>query len=603
MSLFRLADDDIPCRPYFEHMPISSRDLDASDLLEELRRQLDGAQDQRTLNRLLLRAVALDHPALADVTVLARARLEAMKQSPQDDEPPAKVCRNSSVEHPRLFAHFLPKFENQQEARLLSGSSLAGARCLAVAKKHSGHLVMAPPFYSKNGCANLYSRLGELVLRTHFDAVWPDQDDAFERWWQHAHEHSLCYSFECVVPRIAGDHGATPRAAYMVLTCVAQAGDFLSPAQLLSLGASWRLPLNQVTYVPWELAAALESELHSSRWTLGDSGTEALLAGAQQCFLRHSDTQGEVLEGFVLFALDQPLEALAPLIEAYEAAVAHHRSAALEAALRLGESCLCREGWLLDRLSQPSAREPRRAVLSQEQAWQRACESADGPLARLFRTLRAAYSHRVVLKQYEYLGKLQLQIDVNDDQIFFGWPLHVALNGCAPLFRGMVVQFEAQPEAPALSAALGSGALPVRILGIAKLKCLPYLQRTFGVRNLLPTLLAEGAFSYLQRTAKFFRNWLVPDEHQPALQEVFSGWAREVERLSAAERQQLQQGNYLQFLEPFLRGERRKEVREKEQKRKRAKASEKEERGDERREAERSAGKRASISSRSPSQV
>lgn len=121
----------------------------------------------------------------------------------------AKTCR--------VFAHFLPKFDNQSEgARLSTGpAAAAAAQCLAVSKKHSGHLVMAPPFYSKNGTANLYSRLGEVLLRAHFRAVWPEDEHVFGRWWAHAAEHSLCYSFECVAPRIAGDHGATPCAAYM----------------------------------------------------------------------------------------------------------------------------------------------------------------------------------------------------------------------------------------------------------------------------------------------------------------------------------------------------------------------------------------------------
>ena len=55
----------------------------------------------------------------------------------------------------RLSSHFFPKFDNQSEGvRLSSAPAAAGARCLAVSKKHSGHLVMAPPFYSKNGTAN-----------------------------------------------------------------------------------------------------------------------------------------------------------------------------------------------------------------------------------------------------------------------------------------------------------------------------------------------------------------------------------------------------------------------------------------------------------------
>ena len=101
----------------------------------------------------------------------------------------------------RLLAHFLPKFDNQSDtARLSVGAACAGASCLAVSKKHSGHLVMGPPFFSKNGVGNHYSRIGAILTREHFGAVWPDNAEAkFGEWWSHAEEHGLCYSFECVV--------------------------------------------------------------------------------------------------------------------------------------------------------------------------------------------------------------------------------------------------------------------------------------------------------------------------------------------------------------------------------------------------------------------
>jgi hypothetical protein len=115
----------------------------------------------------------------------------------------------------------------------------------------------------------------------------------FELWWGHAAQHGLCYSFECVSPRVLGDHGATPRAAYMVLTaisltaeeryglkhltdatnsCVARwlgsmvaampvpserlmrrtlqrvACRFASPLELLELATMWHLPLNEAWY-------------------------------------------------------------------------------------------------------------------------------------------------------------------------------------------------------------------------------------------------------------------------------------------------------------------------------------------------------------------
>ena len=56
----------------------------------------------------------------------------------------------------------------------------------------------------------------------------------------------------------------------------------------------------------------------------------------------------------------------------------------------------------------------------------------------------------------------------------------------------------------------GSHVPGAKVVGLAKLKCLHYLVRTFGVRNLLPTLLDKGAAAYLAATERFYKNWAVP---------------------------------------------------------------------------------------------
>jgi hypothetical protein len=223
-----------------------------------------------------------------------------------------------------------------------------------------------------------------------------------------------------------------------------------------------------------------------------------------------------VLEGFVMMALDAPVDALEPLISAYEAAVGPHRAAALEAARRIGVAALNHDSALVAQLdsppedwpSWPSAQvpaEPRHitsegAESLKAEIWDRAC-AAEGSIGTLFNILRSLYLHRVYLKPYSYGGQLQIHIDVKDDQIFFGWPLHMALSSAAPLFRGMVVTFEDTPSPPPLSDDPSLATLPAtNVLGIAKLKCLNYLIRTFGVRNLLPVLLKDGATAYVTRT-------------------------------------------------------------------------------------------------------
>lgn len=331
-----------------------------------------------------------------------------------------------------------------------------------------------------------------------------------------------------------------------------------------------------MTFVPWEAAASVEDALHANRWTATDADATAYLANVgalQQRFLGHGETQGEVLEGFVLVALDVPVDALAPLIAAYEAAVAPTREAALVAARQMGEACRAREAWLVTQLDGGcGGREPRRLEgLHVGACWDMACAGdARDPVCVTFRTLRELYGHRVALKPYDYCGQLQMQIDVGDDQVFFGWGLHAALGGAAPLYRGMVVQFDGMHPPPveaalasAAEATAGEGeraACPVpgaRVVAIAKLKCLNYLVRTFGVRNLLPTLLDRGAPAYLAATERFYKNWGVPTEHHSRLGAHFSDWAREVSGLPEMDKRLLRGGEYLWLLEPLLRGERR----------------------------------------------
>lgn len=127
------------------------------------------------------------------------------------------------------------------------------------------------------------------------------------------------------------------------------------------------------------------------------------------------------------------------------------------------------------------------------------------------------------------------------------------------MLTGMVVQFD-QMQPPALAQALavvgrerGAGLDGgCSVLAIAKLKCLPYLQRTFGVRNLLRLLLDQGAAAYLDGVERFLRVWQVPAEHGSRVIELLTGWAREVQLMSAAERETMRTGSYLEKLEPYL---------------------------------------------------
>ena len=65
-------------------------------------------------------------------------------------------------------------------------------------------------------CIDLTSRPQYFRLSHRSSATLPAEREestqvpvAFREWWMHAERHGLCYSFECVVPRMLGDHGAS----------------------------------------------------------------------------------------------------------------------------------------------------------------------------------------------------------------------------------------------------------------------------------------------------------------------------------------------------------------------------------------------------------
>ena len=96
----------------------------------------------------------------------------------------------------------------------------------------------------------------------------------------------------------------------------------------------------------------------------------------RQAFLGHGETQGEVLEGFVLLAIDASSDLFAPLLAKYDDAVAPHRAAALAVALRLGDECRARDKHLLLKLQTAWPREPRRVSMSQAKWWRMACSGS-----------------------------------------------------------------------------------------------------------------------------------------------------------------------------------------------------------------------------------
>lgn len=485
------------------------------------------------------------------------------------------------------FKHFLPKFDNQSTSALLGGTVDAAADgCLMVSKKHSGSLVMAPPFFSKNGTGNEFSRMGAFLVREYFRVVWSDApqgaDERFSAWWADAEGRGLCYSFEAVVPRLLGDHGATPAGAYAVLTAITSVDDgrVLSPVEVLEVATRWRLPLNEAWFVAPGGASRVEHALREARWSLLDGDCDVLFAekcAGQPCFKqgfwRHGEVQGDILEGFVLLALSNvDMARLEALIDAYEKTVGLHRELASRVALDLGRRCLAGDATVaaliesaVDGCPEPTrVQVPRRALWSRLTAHVTPTSLGATPIERLFGLLGTCYRSRVAPSLTSYNGKLLVQVNVVNDHIFFGWgKLHAPGLGCAPLFRGLVIAFpgadgdaQASADAPAENegrAGPAAAGAACRVVAIAKLKCLAYLARTFGVRNLLNTLLDHGPREYLVQVDRFMATWGAPADRQGALRATLARWAEYVAALAPPDRERLR-ASYLPFLEPFLEG-------------------------------------------------
>jgi hypothetical protein len=481
--------------------------------------------------------------------------------------------------------HFLSKFNNQGKDERLSKYFTKSEKqhILSVSKKHSGSLWMGPCPYSKNSTCNRYSRLGLRVLRDYMCAVFGEPIDnpiTFSAFWSESEKQGLCYSFELVVPRLLGDHGDIPKNAYLVLTTIASTKGidrFLSPSEVLELAIKWRLPLNQSWYFNADVAPIVEDAIHTNRWTLADSDVDSILSkfgGIYQGFLTHYETQGDVLEGFVLMAIEVTnMDKLVALIARYNDTMAPWHDAAMAAFDAIAIDCIANESALMTDIDMPSgnvkvcdqesgelflAPEPKRIEMKEDDIWELVLKYGTGSICQTFHVLNRSYRNKITLKAYTYVQlsdikspegkeKIQVIVEVHDDEVFYSAPAHHIL-----LFRGMIVQFNGRDIEPQVGYVQPSDTPQLKILAIGKLKCLNYLWRTFGVRNQLDSLLTSQD-TYISRISNFFKNWDVPEQYQHALTMLFKAWAKYVYTLSSKERTELGKHNtYLTYLTIFL---------------------------------------------------
>jgi len=240
----------------------------------------------------------------------------------KESEPPTNRFKEHQVKIKKLKleAIFHPKFDNEklndsQIRNTMISRISSNQGYIEVTLKHSGSLMLwsgQQRFYSKNSTQNVFTAVGEILLRQHFARAWntdfPDTaQQKFKECSDYIDKHRLTLSFE-VVPSILGHHGDLPKRDYMILIAVAdrKREKFYSTAELTHFAQQFRLPHNDAWLFHTTDGVRNLFHLFDSMRETGVASTviraldEAADGGVVKSMYPHSIFQGEILEGIVI---------------------------------------------------------------------------------------------------------------------------------------------------------------------------------------------------------------------------------------------------------------------------------------------------------------
>ncbi len=252
-----------------------------------------------------------------------------------------RTINMQNITQMKLEAIFHPKFENEKSDQQIRQSMIDkvsnGEGILEVSLKHSGSLLLwsgGKRYYSKNGMDNVYTSVGEVLLRQHFARAWigsatdsgtdfvgtdfvgtdfvgsttgsSDIEEKYRECSAYVQSHRLTLSFE-VVTSMLGHHGDLPKRDFLILIAVADrnTGTFYSTTQIMEFAQTFRLPHNDAwVFKSRETATKLFEVYDSSRETgLADYIIDSLSQAADsyvKSLYPHEIFQGQILEGFVI---------------------------------------------------------------------------------------------------------------------------------------------------------------------------------------------------------------------------------------------------------------------------------------------------------------
>lgn len=228
-----------------------------------------------------------------------------------------KAMASLKIKKLKLEAIFHPKFDNEnqndrqiRETMISKVSSKQGY--IEVTLKHSGSLVLwsgGQRFYSKNSTSNMFTAVGEILLRQHFTKAWNSSSfggKVYEECSQYIQRHRMTLSFEVVSPSL-GHHGDLPKRDYLILIAVADRNSerFYSTREIIAFAHKFRLPHNDVWIFRSANAAKDLFEFYDSSRETGMAsdvigGLNGIAdGGVVKSMYPHCIYQGEILEGIV----------------------------------------------------------------------------------------------------------------------------------------------------------------------------------------------------------------------------------------------------------------------------------------------------------------
>jgi len=187
------------------------------------------------------------------------------------------------------------------------------------------------------------------------------------------------------------------------------------------------------------------------------------------------------------------------------------------------------------------------AGLSSAELWSRL---QAGNVNEMYHALEKIYGIYVKLRGFFYRGRLQIQIEVTNDEVFYSFNMWKVMKNWK-LYRGMVVEMGDRPAQPSN---LELSTFQIKILETVKIKCLAYLMRTFGFRNIIQVAAkkkSDGMNNYKRLVEIFFRNWSVPEQYRGPVREALLEVAARYLALSPSVQESVD-ANYLSLFEPFF---------------------------------------------------